>query len=61
MNVQGPQPIGIGQGTFDLVPFGVRPPPIRGQNPNARLNEQQMLTSFIPSPRFTPRGLRPTM
>ncbi len=57
MNVQGPQPIGIGQRTFDPAPVEVRPPPIRGQNPNARLNEQQMLTSFMP----TPKGPRSTM
>lgn len=61
VNVQGPQPIGIGLGTFDPTPAGVRPPPITGQNPNARLNEQQMLTSFMPTPRFTPRGPRLTM
>ena len=34
---------------------------VLGQNSNARLNEQQMLTSFMPTPRFTPKGMRPTM
>ena len=50
LNVQGPQPIEIGQGTFDPSPIRVRPPPIRGQTPNSRMNEQRMLTFFMPTP-----------
>jgi hypothetical protein len=67
----GPQPMGFGQATFDPIPTGIRPPPIRGQNPtatlrgqnpttrNATLFEEQMLMSFMPTPRFNPRGPRP--
>lgn len=60
-DVQGPQAIGIGQGTFDPAPVGVRPPPVRGQNPIAYPTEQQMLRSFMPTPRFNPRGPSPNV
>ncbi|GAU31259.1 hypothetical protein TSUD_153340 [Trifolium subterraneum] len=56
------QPMGFGQATFDPIPTGIRPPPVRGPNPiarNATIYEEQMLTSFMPSPRFNPRGPRP--
>jgi hypothetical protein len=66
MVVQGPQPMGFGQATFDPTPTGIRPPPIRGQNPtttfrgqNHATTEEQMLMSFMPTPRFNPRGPRP--
>ncbi|KAK2412396.1 hypothetical protein QL285_047593 [Trifolium repens] len=66
MVVQGPQPMGFGQATFDPTPAGIRPPPIRGQNPtttfrgqNHTTTEEQMLMSFMPTPRFIPRCPRP--
>ncbi|KAK2437560.1 hypothetical protein QL285_022434 [Trifolium repens] len=66
MVVQGPQPMGFGQATFDPTPTGIRPPPIRGQNPtttfrgqNHTTTEEQMLMSFMPTPRFNPRGPGP--
>ena len=61
VNVQGPQPIGIGHRTFDPTSVGFRSPLISDQNSNACMNEQQMLTSFMPTPRFTPQGPRSTM
>jgi hypothetical protein len=49
--------MGFGQATFNPTPTGIRPPPIRGQNPTT--TEEQMLRSFMPTPKFNPRGPRP--
>ncbi|PNX87801.1 hypothetical protein L195_g043898 [Trifolium pratense] len=60
---QGPPP--------NIRPTNIRPPPVRGQNPtattsghnpttrNAIISDEQMLMSFMPTPRFNPRGPRP--
>jgi hypothetical protein len=63
MNVRGPQPFGIGQAIVEPIPLGVRPTPMRGPRPmtraNAHISDQQLFTSFMPTPRFNPPRFNP--